>query len=85
MISEKGLEINPEDFPQFDSVIIICQWQKFCKHPGSGISPIARDFYANVYEHEGNQINVRGKVITFDNHAINHFYELPDIEDDDYH
>ncbi|PON64024.1 hypothetical protein PanWU01x14_127910 [Parasponia andersonii] len=79
-----GLETSLEKFPQFDRVIIICRWQKFCKNPGWSISPVVRDFYANVYEHERNQMNMRGKVITFDSHAINHFYELLDIEDDAY-
>lgn len=56
----------------------------FCAQPEAAVIPVVKEFYANVVEHENGVAFCRGKRVPFDSHAINRFYNTPDIENDEY-
>ena len=45
---------------------------------------VVREFYANVPKHHHQKVFVRGKQVSFSGHVINAFFNLSDIENDDY-
>ena len=60
------------------------RWEILCEHPELAVVPIVREFYANGKERDDFRVFVRGKWVKFDRTTINHYYELADIEDDQY-
>ena len=60
-------------------------WGKFVQHPEPAVVPVIHEFYANVAEHQNFKVFVRGKMVPFDRSTINKYYELLDIENDEYH
>ena len=60
-------------------------WRKFVQHPEPAVVPVVREFYVNAAEHQNFKVFVRSKMILFDHSTINRYYELPDIENDEYH
>lgn len=45
---------------------------------------VVKEFYANAVEAKDKVANVRGKLVLFDNVAINTYYQLALIEDDEF-
>ena len=43
-----------------------------------------REFYVNAYEHQGNVVRVRRKLVAFDRSTLNCFYRLEDTKYDEY-
>ena len=60
------------------------RWEILCEHPDPAVVPIIREFYANGKERDEFWVFVRGKWVKFDRTTINHYYDLADIEDDQY-
>ena len=81
-ILERGLDI-PEPI---NEEIERRNWEKLCGQPDPAILPLVMEFYANAKENEEiDTVVVRGKQVCFGSTAINKFYELPDIPDDESH
>ena len=49
------------------------------------IFPIVRELYANAYEHKDFRVFVREKMVSFDLITINRYYQLLNINNDEYH
>ena len=60
------------------------KWEILYEHPDPAVVPIVRDFYANGKERDDLRVFVRGKWVKFDRTTINHYYDLNDLEDDQY-
>ena len=60
------------------------KWNKFCEQPGPAITPVVREFYANATERNDFIVKVRGVKVSYSAAAINEYYELPNIDNDDY-
>ena len=56
-----------------------------CKHSNLAVVLIVREFYANGIAEEDFKVMVRGKKVPFDRTIINKYYELEDVEEDEYH
>ena len=54
-------------------------WRQFLAQPEPAVVPVVKEFYANVLEHRGKVVLVRGKMVPFHVEAINAFYQTPDI------
>ena len=54
------------------------------QQPEATIMSLIQEFYANAEEQEDFKVFVRGKRVSFDRSTINRFYQLPDIDDDEY-
>ncbi|EOY26455.1 Uncharacterized protein TCM_028114 [Theobroma cacao] len=59
-------------------------WQKFCASSVATKIPLVKEFYANAIEAANDFVFVRAKLVPFSSHAINEFYETPNIENDGY-
>ena len=57
-------------------------WQALVQQPEAAVMSLVRESYANAKEHDDFKIFVRGKWVSFDRSIINHFYQLPDIDDE---
>ena len=57
---------------------------KFCEQPGPAVTSVVREFYANATESVNFIVKVRRVNVSYSAAAINVFYELSDIENDDY-
>ena len=84
LIAERGLCVTRINWPTITANIRERKWDNFCAQPQAAIVPVVREFYANVPEHHHRMVFVRGKQVGFSGHAINVFFNLPDIENDDY-
>lgn len=60
------------------------KWHKFCEQPGPAITLVVREFYANATERNDFIVKVRGVKVSYSAAAINEYYELPNIDNDDY-
>ena len=60
------------------------KWEELVKHIKAAVVPIVREFYANMEEHKNFRIFVRGKWVAFDRTTINRYYNLPNINNDEY-
>ena len=84
-VQERGIDMNMHHpYPQLMSRIERRQWIKFCEQPGPAVTPVVREFYANATESVDFIVKVRGVNVSYSAAAINEFYELPNIENDDY-
>ena len=83
-IVERGLCVTGIDCPTITANIRERKWDNFCAQPQVAIVPVVREFYANVPEHHHRKVFVRGRQVGFSGHAIHLFFDLPDIENDDY-
>ena len=61
------------------------EWHKLVEDLELAIVPMVREFYVNVYEHQGFRVFVRGKMVPFDRSTINMQYQLFDIDNDEFH
>ena len=61
------------------------KWEKFFEHPESVVISIVKECYVNTHEHQDYRMFVRRKMVLFNKTTINRYYELPDIENDEYH
>lgn len=59
-------------------------WSTFCEPRDPAVIPVVREFYARVPDHQGGKVRVRGKTVKFDAVTLNHFFELPIPEVDEY-
>ena len=83
-IAERGLCATEINWPSITANIRKRKWDDFCAQPLAAIVPVVTEFYANVPKHHHQKVFVRGKQVAFSGHAINVFFNLPDIENDDY-
>lgn len=58
-------------------------WGKFIEQPKPAVVSIVKEFYANAKQTEGRVVQVRGKVVSYDETNINAYYRLPGMVDDD--
>lgn len=56
----------------------------FVRNLGQPITPVVREFYANATESNDFIVKVRGVKVSYSVAAINEYYELPNIDNDDY-
>ena len=84
LIAERGLIPTSSGFPGIWNIIRQRGWGEFCAQPKLAIVPLVREFYANALEHDNRKVFVRGKQVNFSPKAINRFFKLPDIENDEY-
>ena len=84
IIPERGFRIEQGQFPDIDRMINLRGWGEFCKHPGPAVTSLVREFYANAYDATNGRVRVRGKEVVFDWKAINAYYSLPNIDQDEY-
>ena len=84
LIAERGLCVTGINQLSITTNIRERKWDDFCAQPLAAIVPVVTEFYANVPKHHHQKVFVRGKQVAFSGHAINVFFNLPDIENDDY-
>ncbi|XP_062119161.1 uncharacterized protein LOC133832900 [Humulus lupulus] len=72
------------DFPFIMVQIKNRKWQKLCSQPQATVQPIVQEFYANVVERANNKVIAHGNPVSYSAVAINKFYKLRDIPDDEY-
>ena len=59
-------------------------WQVLAKQLEAVVVPVLQEFYTNAYKHENFQVFVWGKCAFFDRSTINCFYQLPNVDIDEY-
>ncbi|KAI3450274.1 hypothetical protein Pfo_006939 [Paulownia fortunei] len=59
-------------------------WKEFTQQPIEVVVPLVREFYVNATSREGCRVFMRGKWVHFDHSTINAFYDLPNINEDEY-
>ena len=59
-------------------------WLEFCNHPRDPVSPLVKEFYANLLSPSQHNIWVRNSVVSLDSRVINSFYNLPSEVDCEY-
>ena len=61
-------------------------WQQLCVQKCAANVVVVREFYANAhYNRPGNVVLVRGKDVSFSPANIRRLFELPTIDNDDFH
>ncbi|KAK5794083.1 hypothetical protein PVK06_035281 [Gossypium arboreum] len=59
-------------------------WELFCEKRPSVDEELVREFYANLTSSEMTEVPVHGIKVPINSNAINEFFELPYLENDDY-
>ena len=59
-------------------------WKHFCAHPTLGITPIVREFHANLRDRVGFTVFVKGVWVLFDGATINRVLGLSDIDSNEF-
>ncbi|KAJ0083719.1 hypothetical protein Patl1_29728 [Pistacia atlantica] len=83
-IQERGMDFFDDDVEGITDIVKKLGWHKFTQTPPSAVAPIVEEFYANLPDSYNGKTRVRGKEVKFDAETINQYYELPQVEEDEY-
>ncbi|KAJ0096562.1 hypothetical protein Patl1_27998 [Pistacia atlantica] len=75
---------DDDDVEGITDIVKKLGWHKFTQTPPSAVAPIVEEFYANLPDSYNGKTRVRGKEVKFDAETINQYYELPQVEEDEY-
>lgn len=83
-VPERGFDLPTVSFGNIISSIKVRHWEKFGAQPEATVMPVVQEFYANVLEHENGFTFCKGKQVPFDSLTINQFFNILEIEEDEY-
>ena len=76
--------ITGVNWPGIQANIWERKWNDFCAQPLAAIVPVVREFYANALDHEHQKVFVKGIRENFSGQAINKFFKVLNIDNDEY-
>lgn len=84
MHRERGVDLSHPEDEFVENAKDRC-WTEFIRPPLDAVTPVVREFYANLIEkHENYRVKVRGRMVPFDCKTINDLYSMPNFDEDDY-
>ncbi|KAH1038539.1 hypothetical protein J1N35_040282 [Gossypium stocksii] len=88
MHPKKGFTLKESNYRDFMArirqIAEALNWELFCEKRPSVDEELVREFYANLTSSEMTKVPVRGIKVPINLNAINKFFELPDVENDEY-
>ncbi|KAJ0077984.1 hypothetical protein Patl1_36768 [Pistacia atlantica] len=78
------MDFDDDDVEEITNIVQKLGWHKFTQTPPSTVAPIVEEFCANLLDSYNGKTRVRGKEVKFDAETTNQYYELPQVEEDEY-
>ncbi|KAJ0092115.1 hypothetical protein Patl1_27170 [Pistacia atlantica] len=78
------MDFDDDDIEEITNIVKKLGSHKFTQTPPSAVASIVEEFYANLPDNYNGKTRFRGKEVKFDAETINQYYELPQVEEDEY-
>lgn len=81
---EKGLRPDETQDEEMGVMIMEPNWFDLTEQPSATVISVVKEFYANAWETKNYVVQVHGKLVSYARTTINSYYNLRDIDVDDY-
>ncbi|KAB1995174.1 hypothetical protein ES319_D13G143900v1 [Gossypium barbadense] len=89
VMPEKGFNLKSNDVMVVPvlirKIINALKWERFCDARSLPDDELVREFYASLTTQDATEVIVRKKKVPLTSKSINDFFNLPDVEEDEYY
>ncbi|TYG37589.1 hypothetical protein ES288_D13G153500v1 [Gossypium darwinii] len=89
VMPEKGFNLKSNDVMVVPvlirKIINALKWERFCDAHSLPDDELVREFYASLTTQDATEVIVRKKKVPLTSKSINDFFNLPDVEEDEYY
>ncbi|TYG64901.1 hypothetical protein ES288_D06G143900v1 [Gossypium darwinii] len=89
MMLEKGFNMKSNDvmvvLVLIRKIINALKWERLCDAHSLPNDELVREFYASLTTEDATEVIIRKKKVSLTSRSINNLFNLPDVEEDEYH